>query len=1005
MTQLYPKRLIEVDLPIKRISAHSRREKSIRHGHISSLHIWWARRPLAACRAVICAALWPDPADPLCPQGFRDKASKLITEFANAAVTNKALGESCDHQTWIKWQSLTKNGGLDGHEQAHWNVLRFALLDFIADFANWDNSTVQEYLDTSRALTQAAHEALGGEPGTRPLVADPFAGGGSIPLEALRVGADAFASDLNPVPVLLNKVVLEYIPKYGPKLTEQVKQSASALREALEQRLKDFYFTLPSDEKRHVFFWARTIACAGPACGYQFPLLRSLWLRQKSKKGVAFKLKKNQATKQVDVEVIYPLSASEVGDGTSKQGAATCPVCGYTTPVEIVREQLSEKHGGATDAKFLAVGVTKPGEVGKHYRLPSADELHQFDKATTEYLREKNKTADGIFTIPDDPLNHLRGFFNVVLYGMKTWGDLFNPRQALLMANLASLIKQEYARLARLDSDLAEAVATCLALTAGKVAQYNSSCCRWKPTGETLVDMFGRQAIPMVWDFAEAYPFSGSTGDFAQYAEASYAVLENMTYLVANAGSVQQSSATAHPLPDDSVDALVTDPPYYDAIPYADLSDFFYVWLRRMLGDVHPQLFSEPLSPKKDECVTLSHRAAMYRHKDRGFFERMMTVATSEARRYTKPSGIGVVVFANKSTSGWEAMLTALVDSGWIVSASWPIDTEMSSRLRAQDSAVLASSVHLVCRPRANPNGPVPTDEIGDWRDVLHELPPRIHEWMPRLAEEGIVGADAIFACLGPALEVFSRYSRVEKGNGEAVTLKEYLEHVWAAVAKEALAMVFKGADATGFEADARLTAMWLWTLMSPDADGNTERGDEESAPEDDSESKKTKIVGFALEFDAARKIAQGLGADLENLNHLVEITGEQAHLLSVSKRTRYLFGKDEEEPTGVTGRKKKSAQLDMFAELTDPVGAESAWREKTVKRVGDTTLDRVHQGMILFAAGRGEALKRFVVEDGVGRDSKFWRLAQALSALYPSGSDEKRWVDGVLARKKQFGF
>jgi len=198
MMQPYPKRLIEVDLPIKRISAHSRREKSIRHGHISTLHIWWARRPLAACRAVICAALWPDPADALCPQGFRDKASRLISEFANAAVTNKALGESCDHETWIKWQTLAKTGGLDGRNEAHWNVLRFSLLDFIADFANWDNSNVQEYLETSRALTQAAHEALGGEPNTRPLVVDPFAGGGSIPLEALRVGADAFASRRSP---------------------------------------------------------------------------------------------------------------------------------------------------------------------------------------------------------------------------------------------------------------------------------------------------------------------------------------------------------------------------------------------------------------------------------------------------------------------------------------------------------------------------------------------------------------------------------------------------------------------------------------------------------------------------------------------------------------------------------------------------------------------------------------------------------------------------------------
>jgi len=258
MMQPYPKRLIEVDLPIKRISAHSRREKSIRHGHISTLHIWWARRPLAACRSVICAALWPDPADPLCPQDFRDKASKLITEFASAAVTNKALGESCDHQTWIKWQSLTKTGGLDSRNESHWNVLRFALLDFIADFANWDNSTVLEYLDTSRALTRAAHEALGGELGTRPLVADPFAGGGSIPLESLRIGADAFASDLNPVPVLLNKVVLEYVPKYGERLIEAFQKSAAWISDEATRELVHYYGS-GHDGQPATFIWFKTI--------------------------------------------------------------------------------------------------------------------------------------------------------------------------------------------------------------------------------------------------------------------------------------------------------------------------------------------------------------------------------------------------------------------------------------------------------------------------------------------------------------------------------------------------------------------------------------------------------------------------------------------------------------------------------------------------------------------------------------------------------------------------
>jgi hypothetical protein len=276
---------------------------------------------------------------------------------------------------------------------------------------------------------------------------------------------------------------------------------------------------------------------------------------------------------------------------------------------------------------------------------------------------------------------------------------------------------------------------------------------------------------------------------------------------------------------------------------------------------------------------------------------------------------------------------------------------------------------------------------------------------MPRLAKEGVVGADAIFACLGPALEIFSRYSRVEKASGEVVTLREYLEQVWAAVAREALAMIFTGADTTGFEEDARLTAMWLWTLNAGTTDGETDTDDEsDSTHEEDEDTKKPKPTGgFVLEYDAARKIAQGLGAHLEDLNTVVEVSGEQARLLPVSERARYLFGKDAGKAAPI--KKKKTPQLDLFKVLEEADTGESSVGGPKLERHGDTVLDRIHQSMILFAGGRGEALKRFLVEDGIGRDQRFWRLAQALSALYPLHTEEKRWVDGVLARKKGLGF
>jgi hypothetical protein len=475
-------------------------------------------------------------------------------------------------------------------------------------------------------------------------------------------------------------------------------------------------------------------------------------------------------------------------------------------------------------------------------------------------------------------------------------------------------------------------------------------------------------------------------------------LVEHIGRSARDVGVSQEADAAASPLADDSGDLFFTDPPYYDAIPYHHLSEFFAIWLKA--GGLLTLDDAATSRRRAEECIVDEGLG-----KTRSFFESKMTGALTEGRRVTKPGSVGVVVFAHKSTAGWEAQLSAMLDSGWIVTSSWPIDTERTGRLRAQDSAALGSSVHITCRPRENPDGSVRIDEVGDWRDVLTELPRRIHDWMPRLAEEGVVGADAIFACLGPALEIFSRYARVEKASGETVTLKEYLEHVWAAVAREALNMIFSGADATGLEEDARLTAMWLWTLKTGEGNGNGAVDDGEADDDEEGRSAKGKAAGFVLEYDAARKIAQGLGAHLESLSAMVEVKGETARLLPVAERTRMLFGKDEADaPTAK--RKKKDPQLKLgFAVDLEKAEEAGGWGQKGAPRQGNTVLDRIHQAMILFAAGRGEALRRFLVEEGVGRDDRFWRLAQALSALYPSSSDEKRWVDGVLARKKGLGF
>jgi putative DNA methylase len=978
----YPKRLIEVDLPIKKISEHARREKAIRHGHISTLHIWWARRPLAACRAVICASLWPDPADPICPESFKAEAKRQMGQF------------------WNQIDPSTRN--IDDPIE-----LRKALLDFIADFSNWDNSTDERYFTTARKLTQSAHEALGGELGTRPLVVDPFAGGGSIPLEALRVGADAYASDLNPVSVLLNKVVLEYIPKFGLKLADEVRKWGKWVEVEAEKELLEFYPKDPDGSTPIAYLWARTIHCEGPGCGTEVPLLRSLWLAKKGDRSVALRLIPNKDRKIIDFEIIESARPSDVKDATMRRGSVTCPCCGYTTPVASVRRQLKVRHGGTNDARMYCVVTTKKAASGRFYRLPTTKDLNAVVKAKEKLDHNQHEWKGKLSLVPNESTSHYHTFVNRgPIYGMITWADYFTPRQLLTLSSFVTIVTRLNANKNFTENNKEiSPIQTCLGIAIDRCANQFTSLSKWN-SGRELVDgVFARQAIPMLWDFGEIYPFNGD-GYWIGAIEWIAQIIDKLSFLEIQ-GKAELASATAHPLPNDSAQCFMTDPPYYYSVQYADLSDFFYVWLHRSIGEIHPTLFNNELSPKTEEIIVQSpaHEFAS-EGKNKQFYESRMHVAMEEGRRILAPNGIGIVVFANTSTAGWETMLQSLVESGWVITGSWPIDTELASRVLAQNRSVLASSIHLICRPRENPEGSS-NSYIGEWSDVLAELPVRIHEWMPRLKEENVVGADAIFACLGPALEIFSRYSRVEKASGEQVALKEYLEKVWEAVEKEALKVIFEGADASGFEEDARLTAMWLWTLKAGtngEAASNNDTVSSESEEDIDgiSKEKASNIVGYGLEYDAARKISQGLGAHLEDMPTLIEIKKGNARLLSVEERVPYLFGKQDLVPKRKL--KKRDAQLTLFPSdvETDELVTSSPLGD--LSAIGKTSLDRVHQSMLLFGNGQSEPLKRFLVEDGVGKDPQFKKLAQALVALYPAGSNEKRWAEGVMSRMKGLG-
>ncbi len=951
-----PRRLIEVDLPIASISSHARDGRSVHHGHITAIHIWWARKPLPSCRAVLLAAALPDPMDERCPPAFIAAAGEVLATLDEEVPTDRA-------------------------------GLQRRLLRLVGEYSSWQVARDTRHADAVRRLVGVAHVALYGA--GQPLLADPFCGGGSIPLEGLRLGSSVYASDLNPVATLIGKATLEYAQRYGSRLLDAVEQEGRKLEGRARDRLASFY---PPGDGGVPVAWIsfRRIKCEGPGCNADVPLTSKFHLSRRGSRTIGLTL--DGWDGPTPRFVVTEGTATTFATPTVRRGAASCLRCGFTMPVERVRAQLGAKRGGSHDALLVAVAhANQDGTRG--FRTANDTDRDALAAALAEVGR-LDQQQDNLTRFPDEALPPIGTLgFRVQRYGMTRWRDIFTPRQLLTVSTFVDLVRDVMSE-ERAPDGFGVAVRSCLALAVDRLADYQNTGCSWNPSGSALPHLFTRQALPIIWDFGEANPLADSSGSWRGAVEHVVRGLRNA--LVADHGAdVGQASASHHPLPTDCAHLLVTDPPYYDAIPYADLSDFFYVWLRRMLREDHPTLFGSPLVPRDEECIVNPIAG-----KDRVYYRRVMTEALAEARRVTRPDGVGIVIFAHKSTSGWEDLLAAMLDAGWIITASWPIDTENASRLRARNSAVLASSIHLVCRPRERPSGELIMDTVGDWRAVLGELPQRIHAWMPRLAAEGIVGADAVFACLGPALELFSCYARVEKVSGEAVALGEYLEHVWAAVSREALSMIFDEADMAGLEPDARLTAMWLWTLAGGTTDSGATDDEDVSGAEDDNED--TDPSGrYALEFDAARKIAQGLGVRLDALGTLVAVSGPTARLLSVSERAAALLGRA--PPVATVGRRGRGAkQAEMFALEPEP---SEPGRPDRPPDAGSTTLDRLHQAMLLFAAGRAETLRHFLVEAGVGQQATLWHLAQALAALYPPGSEEKRWVEGVLARKRGLGF
>ena len=976
------KRLAEVDFPIAEVSRHAAREKSIRHGHPSTLHLWWARRPLASSRAVLMALLLPDPCDRHCPEEFKDKGRELLL-----AMRGRPRG----------WNSDVKTD----------EGLRQVLLRFIADFANWDNAGKTEYLETGRGLVQAAH------PEQTPLVVDPFAGGGSIPLEALRLGCDAFASDLNPVACLILKVMLEDLPRHGPGLADELRKAGAEIKAQAEKELADLYPKDPDGATPIAYLWARTVRCESPNCGAEIPLMRSMWLCRKPKRKWALRpnvVRDDELPPRVEFEIFEPKADQEVAAGTVTRAKATCLCCHTVLPPERVRTQLAAQTGGADTAfdqdgnrtggaMMTAVVTLKEGQQGRHYRLPA-----QADYAAVRLAQEwvaniveewERGGRQNLSPVPDEiiSLNEIRRI-SVPIYGIENWGNLFTARQLTVLV-----------RLARTVSETSGPIKNLLAIALNRTADGSASVSSWLASGEEVKHVFARQAIPIVWDFGESNYMSDASRSWSS-------AIDSVAKVVANSSSTptlaqtQLADGAEHPLPDQAATVWFTDPPYYDSVPYAHLADFFFVWLKRSIPD-YPLLRNawgteNGTTPKQREIVVDRPHHLSTSNKDATSYESGMAQAFTEGRRVLHDDGVGSVVFAHKTTEGWEALLSGMIKGGWTLTGSWPISTEMGSRLNAQDTASLATSIHLICRPRLE------DASIGEWADVLRELPSRVGDWMQRLEGEGVRGADLVFACIGPALEIYSRYSRVETPDGTEVTLPEYLERVWEVVGREALKQVLGTAEAQArngaagaLEEDARLTALFLWTVQSTDDTG----GDNGVGDED--EGHQTRASGFSLPFDVARRFAQPLGIHMEDWeSRIINTEKGVVKLRPVTDRAKELFGNsgadalaDEIEASAAT-----SAQMSLFPEAAPTVRGRSSGRGNAAPDTGDsleaqrgaTTLDRVHAAMLFQASGRTEALRNLLrAEQDRGPD--FLRLANALSALYPRGCEEKRLLDGML--------
>ncbi len=783
------RKLIEVALPLEAINKESAREKSIRHGHPSTLHLWWARRPLAACRAVIFASIVDDPSSH--PEQFPTDAAQ--------------------------------------------DAERQRLFRLIEELVKWENVNNEEVLGRARAEIMKATD------GNPPPLLDPFAGGGSIPLEAQRLGLEAHASDLNPVAVLINKALIEIPPKFAGRppvhpnqdkqtvaktwrgaegLAEDVRYYGQWMRDEAKRRIGHLYpkIKLPKEygggEATVIaWLWARTVKCPNPACGAQMPLVRSFALSTKPGKQAWVEPVVDRSQQPSIVRFEVRTGIGKPREGTVNRRGATCLCCGTSTPLAYVR---SEAQAGKMGTASLAIVAERAN--GRAYLPPDFEHERIARSAQPKWKPEEKVTA------PSHDVDRLP------MYGMVSWGDAFAPRQLTTLTVFSELISEARkcvyhdAMIIGLPIDrvpldegglgataYADAIATYLAFAVDRGADAWSSLASWRQGVEATRSTFARQALAMVWDYAEANPFSSSCGNWSD-AGIGWVVEAMQTAPCRRAGIARQLDATAY-LSDIPDPIVSTDPPYYDNVGYADLSDFFYVWLRRALSSIYPSLFSTLLVPKASELVATPHRFGGDKEKAQQFFESGLGKAFQNMRRITHATYPLTVYYAFKqaetdeddgesdnnglviASTGWETMLEGLIRAGFAITGTWPMHTERSARAISISSNALASSIILVCRPRPE-DAPLTTR-----RDFLNALKRELPAALRDLQRGNIAPVDLAQASIGPGMAIYSRYRRVLEADGSAM-------HV-----RTALALINQALDAYLAEQEGEYDADTRWAL------------------------------------------------------------------------------------------------------------------------------------------------------------------------------------------------